>query len=211
MEARIGDVIRAAATVFNITPEKIMEKRRFTEQVRARQMVHLVAKEFGHSYPRIGMRLGGCDHTTVMHGERKMAKLAANSREWERMVNATRELAVVYNRRSKEAGMTPVPIVEKAPAPVPVPVRTAPDPKPITVQQSNDALMLRRCNFTEWGEEFGQQYVTQRGVYAMPGTADGERKLLAALRREHPDKEIDLKEAKDYGGKATVAVEKIPH
>lgn len=211
MEARIGDVIKAASRICDVPIAAMLGKRRFTEHVRARQLVHYVAKEIGHSYPRIGLRMGGFDHTTVIHGHRKMAALVASNEEMANMVQATRELA-----RKINAGVAPMveaSLIEKAPQPAPAetkPARPMISIKQATIQEANDAAMERRCRLTRWGEEFGQQYVNQRGVYAHPGTADGEEKLLAALRREHPDKEIDLKEAKEYGA-AAVVVDKVPH
>ena len=148
----------------------------------------------------------------VLAPDAEMAALIASNEEMANMVQATRELA-----RKINAGVAPMveaSLIEKAPqqaAPVETkPARPMISLKQATIQEANDAAMERRCRLTRWGEEFGQQYVNQRGVYAHPGTADGEEKLLAALRREHPDKEIDLKEAKEYGA-AAVVVDKVPH
>lgn len=210
MEARVIDVIEAASAIFKMPKSEMLGRRRFKSVVRVRQVVHFVSREMGHSFPQIGERMGGYDHTTVIHGHRKMADLIATSKEWADMVHATRVLA----KANKQTGLGNV--VWSDPPKLPasrVPQPPEPEPassKPMTIQQANDHRLRNRHKLNKWGEEFQQQYVNRRGVYAHPGTADGEERLLSALRREHPEMEIDLKDAKEYGD-ARLIVEKIPH
>lgn len=205
MEARIADVINAAATVFCIPREKIMEKRRFRDQVHARQMVHYVAKGFGHSYLQIACRLGGMDHTTVMHGCRKMADLVADREEWAEMAEATRALAKTYKDKPKPDAMVTVQAVIEAERQKP---RLIPKPRPLTIQEANDAQMERRAIRNGRNVEDSVRWISKDGVYIVNSTAEGERALLAALRREHPDREIDLLDAKEYGA-AVVTRERV--
>jgi chromosomal replication initiator protein len=64
----IKDVVKAVADYFNIEEEIIYEKTRRKEIVHARQIVmYILREEFNVSYPLIGQKLGGKDHTTVIH------------------------------------------------------------------------------------------------------------------------------------------------
>lgn len=64
----IKEVVKIVADHFNIEENAIYEKTRRKEIVRARQIVMYVLREdFSVSYPFIGQKLGGKDHTTVIH------------------------------------------------------------------------------------------------------------------------------------------------
>lgn len=73
--ASIKDVVKAVAAFYNIEEETIYEKTRKKEIVKPRQVVmYLLREDFGVSYPTIGQKLGGRDHTTVMHSCDKVRK-----------------------------------------------------------------------------------------------------------------------------------------
>ena len=58
---------------YNIDESSIYEKTRRKEIVKARQVVMYVLREdFNVSYPLIGQKLGGKDHTTVIHSYLKI-------------------------------------------------------------------------------------------------------------------------------------------
>ncbi len=62
------DVIKTIAGFYNIDESSIYEKSRRKEVVRPRQVVmYILRKDFNISYPSIGEKLGGRDHTTVIH------------------------------------------------------------------------------------------------------------------------------------------------
>ncbi len=64
----IKDVVKIVSDFFNIEENAIYEKTRRKEIVKARQVTMYVLREdFNVSYPSIGQKLGGKDHTTVIH------------------------------------------------------------------------------------------------------------------------------------------------
>lgn len=66
--ASIKDVIKTVADFYNITEEDILNKNRRKEVVRPRQITMYILREaFNVSYPTIGDKLGGKDHTTIMY------------------------------------------------------------------------------------------------------------------------------------------------
>lgn len=71
----IKDVINTVCTFFGITESDIIKKSRKKELVRPRQIImYLLREDFDISYPSIGEKLGGRDHTTVMHSCEKIKK-----------------------------------------------------------------------------------------------------------------------------------------
>lgn len=66
-------VVKTVSDYYNLDDAIIYEKTRRKEIVRARQMIMYVLREdFNESYPSIGMKLGGKDHTTVIHSYEKI-------------------------------------------------------------------------------------------------------------------------------------------
>ncbi len=64
----ISEVVKAIAEFYNLEEKMVYEKTRRKEIVRARQVVmYILREEFNISYPLIGQKLGGKDHTTVIH------------------------------------------------------------------------------------------------------------------------------------------------
>ncbi len=64
----ISEVVKTIADFYNLEDKMIYEKTRRKEIVRARQVVmYILREEFSISYPLIGQKLGGKDHTTVIH------------------------------------------------------------------------------------------------------------------------------------------------
>jgi chromosomal replication initiator protein len=63
-----AEVIKAIASFYGIEEAEIYEKTRRKEVVKPRQVVmYILREDFQTSYPTIGQRLGGRDHTTVIH------------------------------------------------------------------------------------------------------------------------------------------------
>ena len=64
----IKDVVKIASDYYKIEENSIYEKTRKKEIVKARQVImYLLREDFNVSYPLIGQKLGGKDHTTVIH------------------------------------------------------------------------------------------------------------------------------------------------
>ncbi len=69
----IKDVVKIIANHYEIEEESIYEKTRRREIVRARQVaMYILREDFNVSYPLIGNKLGGRDHTTVIHSHLKI-------------------------------------------------------------------------------------------------------------------------------------------
>jgi chromosomal replication initiator protein len=64
----VAEVVKAIADFYNLEDKTIYEKTRRKEIVHARQIaMYILREEFNVSYPLIGQKLGGKDHTTVIH------------------------------------------------------------------------------------------------------------------------------------------------
>jgi chromosomal replication initiator protein len=69
----IDSVVKLVSDYYNLDEQVIYEKTRRKEIVRARQIIMFVLREdFNESYPSIGAKLGGKDHTTVIHSYEKI-------------------------------------------------------------------------------------------------------------------------------------------
>jgi chromosomal replication initiator protein len=64
----IKDVVKIVSGYYKLEESSIYEKTRRKEIVKARQVVmYLLREDFNVSYPLIGQKIGGKDHTTVIH------------------------------------------------------------------------------------------------------------------------------------------------
>ena len=64
----IKDVVKMVSEYYKLEETSIYEKTRKKEIVKVRQVVmYLLREDFNVSYPLIGQKLGGKDHTTVIH------------------------------------------------------------------------------------------------------------------------------------------------
>lgn len=69
----IKEVVKIVSEFYNIDEESIYNKTRKKEVVRPRQVVmYILREDFSISFPSIGEKLGGRDHTTVIHSYEKM-------------------------------------------------------------------------------------------------------------------------------------------
>ena len=69
-------IIRHTAEYFRITVELLLSSHRSQPLVEARWIAMYLLKKLKHfSYPEIGRRMGDRDHTTVLHGVRRVAAL----------------------------------------------------------------------------------------------------------------------------------------
>lgn len=69
----IDTVVKSISEYYNLDQQVIYEKTRRKEIVKARQVIMFILREdFNESYPSIGAKLGGKDHTTVIHSYEKI-------------------------------------------------------------------------------------------------------------------------------------------
>jgi chromosomal replication initiator protein len=67
------EIIKIIADFYNIKEESIYEKTRKKEVIKPRQLTMYILREyFNISYPSIGEKMGGRDHTTVIHSCEKI-------------------------------------------------------------------------------------------------------------------------------------------
>jgi chromosomal replication initiator protein len=67
------EIIKTVADFYNIEEHLIYEKTRKKEVIKPRQIImYILREDFNISYPAIGEKLGGRDHTTVMHSCEKI-------------------------------------------------------------------------------------------------------------------------------------------
>lgn len=89
----VSDVVDKIARYFDIEPASIYEKTRRKEVVKPRQLIMFILREdFQVSYPAIGQKLGGRDHTTVIHSCEKIKRELKDDHELEEEVSQIRLL-----------------------------------------------------------------------------------------------------------------------
>lgn len=69
----IKDIVKTVSDFYNVDEESIYNKTRRKEVVRPRQVImYILREDFSVSFPSIGDKLGGRDHTTVIHSYEKI-------------------------------------------------------------------------------------------------------------------------------------------
>ena len=69
----VKEVVRMIAEFYDLDEDSIYQKTRKKEVVKPRQVImYILREDFGISYPTIGEKLGGRDHTTVIHSYEKI-------------------------------------------------------------------------------------------------------------------------------------------
>lgn len=89
----IKDLIKIVADFYNIEPESICDKTRKKEIVKPRQItMYILREDFKTSYPTIGDKLGGRDHTTVIHSCDKIKEELKTDQTLEQQINQIRAM-----------------------------------------------------------------------------------------------------------------------
>lgn len=71
----VKDVVKIVAGFYNLEEENIYKKSRKKEVVKPRQVImYLLREDYNLPYPAIGDKLGGRDHTTVIHSYEKVCE-----------------------------------------------------------------------------------------------------------------------------------------
>ena len=79
---QISTIQDTVADYYHVKRSDMLSKRRTRNVVRPRQMAMYLCRELtNHSLPEIGEAFGGRDHTTVLHGWRKIRELVASNEE----------------------------------------------------------------------------------------------------------------------------------
>lgn len=91
----VKHVVSKVAEFYGIDEESIYEKTRRREVVRPRQVImYLLREDFSVSYPTIGSKLGGRDHTTVIHSCEKVKREVVDDAELAKEIQDIRGLLV---------------------------------------------------------------------------------------------------------------------
>ncbi|GGK47639.1 chromosomal replication initiator protein DnaA [Micrococcus flavus] len=94
-------IVHTTAEYFNLTMDELTSKSRTRTLVTARQIAMYLLRELTEmSLPKIGQELGGRDHTTVMHADRKIRELMAERRT---IFNQVTELTNEIKRKQRGA------------------------------------------------------------------------------------------------------------
>lgn len=89
----VKDVVKAVAAFYNIEEDSIYDKTRKQEVVKPRQMtMYILREDFNVSFPSIGQKLGGRDHTTVIHSCEKIKNELKNNQELGSELNQIRTM-----------------------------------------------------------------------------------------------------------------------
>jgi chromosomal replication initiator protein len=91
----VKHIVSKVAEFYGIDEESIYEKTRRREVVRPRQVImYILREDFSVSYPTIGTKLGGRDHTTVIHSCEKVKKEVLADLEFAKEIQDIRTLLV---------------------------------------------------------------------------------------------------------------------
>lgn len=92
----IKQIIQAVANFYGVNEKQLIIKTRKQEIVKPRQVImYLLREEFKFSYPSIGSKIGGRDHTTVMHACEKIGDQLKEDEQLVEEINLIKK--VVYN------------------------------------------------------------------------------------------------------------------
>lgn len=94
-----ADIISAVCRHFSVTKEDILSGKRKKELVEPRQIaIFLIREQTNKSLPEIGKIMGGKDHTTIMHAEKKISELIKIDSNIKHQVEQIREYVLSTNK-----------------------------------------------------------------------------------------------------------------
>jgi len=71
----LKNIIKAVAEFYDVSEKELLERSRKKEIVKPRQVImYLLREELKSSFPFIGLKIGGRDHTTAIHACEKIRK-----------------------------------------------------------------------------------------------------------------------------------------
>ncbi len=93
--ASVKEVVKIVSDFYNIEEGSIYEKTRKKEVVKPRQVImYILREDMNISYPSIGEKLGGRDHTTVIHSCEKVKEDIKSNQTLLQEINHIRSLLV---------------------------------------------------------------------------------------------------------------------
>lgn len=89
----VKDVVRAVSAFYNIEEQSIYNKTRRQEVVKPRQVaMYILREDYNVSFPSIGQKFGGRDHTTAIHSCEKIKEELKNNSELAGEINQIRAM-----------------------------------------------------------------------------------------------------------------------
>lgn len=86
-------IIKKVAVFYAVNERDLFEKTRKKEIVKARQVaMYILREDYNNSYPDIGRRFGGKDHTTAMHSYEKISKELKINQALNEEINVLRKI-----------------------------------------------------------------------------------------------------------------------
>jgi chromosomal replication initiator protein len=114
---RMEAIIRMTAARFGYSYLELISPRRKQPLVQARQAaMWLVWKTTDRSHPEIGRAMGGRDHTTILHGVRKVEERMAAQPEYADLVRGLRDEIEEAKAAAMSAALDPTPLSATAAA-----------------------------------------------------------------------------------------------
>jgi chromosomal replication initiator protein len=91
----VQNIVKTISEFYDITEDSIYEKTRRKEIVKARQVImYILREDFNVSYPLIGQKLGGKDHTTVIHS---CLKIKNDLKEDPKLAEEVEQIRVMFS------------------------------------------------------------------------------------------------------------------
>lgn len=89
----VTDLIKIVAEFYGLNSESLCDKTRRKEVVRPRQIaMYILREDFSVSFPTIGDKMGGRDHTTVIHSCEKVKNDLKTDKLLEQQINEIRNI-----------------------------------------------------------------------------------------------------------------------
>jgi chromosomal replication initiator protein len=89
----VQDLVRVVAEFYGLSPENLIDKTRRKEVVKPRQIaMYILREDFNISFPTIGEKMGGRDHTTVIHSCERVKTEMKDNKHLEQQIEEIRSI-----------------------------------------------------------------------------------------------------------------------
>lgn len=89
----VQDLVKIVADFYGIEPDSLIDKTRRKEVVKPRQIaMYILREDFNTSFPTIGEKMGGRDHTTVIHSCEKIRNELKEDKQLEQQIQEIRSI-----------------------------------------------------------------------------------------------------------------------
>jgi len=101
---RFSDIMDCVCVYYKVSHSDVISSRRTGELIVPRQMISYLGRHLtGMSFPQMGRRLGGRDHTTILHAADRMLQMLQKDEQLKKDHDAiTTDIAVHVMKRRNE-------------------------------------------------------------------------------------------------------------